>query len=51
MGEIFGFGGKKVDKSFQDTLNNKACGDEAKEEEIALVARHKCFVYIQSKKG
>eukprot|EP00438_Fugacium_kawagutii_P003240 Skav220240 [mRNA] locus=scaffold3452:1244:1810:- [translate_table: standard] len=51
INQIFSFGGKYQSKTFLDALatkvladlNNKACGDASKEEEIELVARYKCW--------
>ena len=50
-GQIFSFGGKGHSQSFLQELadkvihdlRKKACGNTSKEDEIALVARYKCW--------
>lgn len=51
INQIFSIGGKYHSKTFLDVLsakvladlNNKACGNTSKEEEIELVAKYKCW--------
>ena len=55
INQIFSIGGKYQSKTFLDVLsakvladlNNRACGDASKEQEIELVARYKCWKQSQ----